>query len=176
MSVPFSIIVAVDRDYGIGKDDVLPWRLPGEIAHFKDVTTAHYNEHHNAVIMGRKTWESIPSKFRPLPDRLNIVLTRREFASFPEGVLKGANLDDALERVVTKTENRFGKIFVIGGAKLFKTAIDHPSCQEIYLTFIKSSFDCDCFFPPIPAVFKERSRSAVIREKNVDYSFILYRK
>lgn len=176
MSALFSIIVAVDRYYGIGKDGVLPWKLPGEIAHFKEVTTAKYNEYQNAVIMGRKTWESIPSNFRPLPDRLNLVLTRREFASFPQGVLKGADLDDALQQVMLKTENRFGKIFVIGGAKLFQTAIEHPSCQEIFLTFIKSAFDCDCFFPPIPTVFKERSRSVMIREKNVDYSFLVYRK
>jgi dihydrofolate reductase/thymidylate synthase len=176
MSIPFSIIVAVDKDFGIGKDGVLPWNLPGEIGHFKEVTTADQNGHPNVVIMGRKTWESIPSKFRPLSGRINIVLTRREFVSLPEDVLKASSLDDALEQIVSRTENRFGKVFVIGGARLFSIAINHPFCTEIYLTAIKSSFGCDCFFPSIPATFKERSRSTLIREKNIEYSFLYYKR
>lgn len=176
MSNPFSIIVAVDRDFGIGKEGVLPWNLPSEIKHFKEITTADYNGHQNVVIMGRKTWESIPAKFRPLPDRLNIVLTRRDFASFPQGVLKFSNLDDALQHTVSTPDKPSGKVFVIGGAKLFKTAIEHPSCSEIYLTVIKSSFDCDCFFPSVPPGFKEASKSPSIREKNVEYSFVLYKR
>lgn len=173
MNTPFSIIVAVDRDFGIGKGGFLPWDLPGEIKHFKDVTTALYNGHQNALIMGRKTWESIPSKFRPLPKRLNVVLTRQKASIVAAGVLSAANLDEALHLV---SGGPCGKVFVIGGAELFKKAIDHSSCHEIYLTQIQSSFDCDCFFPSLPAGFRETSRSELISEKGSAYSFILYQR
>lgn len=173
MTTPFSIIVAVDKDFGIGKAGLLPWDLPGEIKHFKDVTTADYDGHQNAVIMGRKTWDSIPSKFRPLPKRLNVVLTRQNTAVFASGVLSAASLDEALHLVSIVP---CGKVFVIGGAELFKKAIDHPLCHEIYLTHIQSSFDCDCFFPPLPTGFREASRSELISEKGSIYSFILYKR
>jgi dihydrofolate reductase len=73
---PFSVIVAATTSGGIGKDGNLPWRLSKDMQYFKAVTTRSPEGKRNAVIMGRKTWESIPAKFRPLPDRINVVITR----------------------------------------------------------------------------------------------------
>ena len=89
---PVSIVVACTKEGGIGKGGQLPWKLPGDMAYFKRVTTDTEGappDVRNAVIMGRKTWESIPQKFRPLPGRLNVVLTRSSASTLglPEGVM-----------------------------------------------------------------------------------------
>jgi dihydrofolate reductase/thymidylate synthase len=77
MAPSCSVVVAASKDWGIGKDGGIPWRLPGDMAYFREVTMATTDpEKHNAVVMGRRTWDSIPAKFRPLKGRTNIVLTR----------------------------------------------------------------------------------------------------
>ena len=177
MNTSFAIIVAVDKDLGIGRNGLLPWGLPGEISHFKEVTTAPVNDYENVVIMGRKTWDSIPQKFRPLSKRINVILTRDLNNHFPKEVLKAVSLDGALELLRSSVyKNAFGKIFVIGGAELFKLAIDHPECHEIFLTHINASFDCDRFFPSLPDTFKEASRSVPILENGIEYSFAVYKR
>ena len=176
MSLSFAIIVAVDKDFGIGKNGLLPWDLPGEIKHFKEVTTSSFNVHPNVVIMGRKTWESIPSKFRPLPKRHNIVVSRDLSYEVPSGVLKASGLDEALRLVQSgPIKESFGKIFVIGGAELFNAAIVHPQCRELYLTKIAASFSCDRFFPSLPASFREVACSAPVAENGMEYAFLQYR-
>ena len=177
MNLSFSLIVAVDKNFGMGKEGVLPWNLPGEIKHFKKVTTDRYNSYNNVVIMGRKTWESIPEKFRPLPGRFNIVVTRNRDTIFPHDVLKAISFDEALKYCEEgRLMDKFGKIFVIGGAELFKSAIYNSLCREIFLTQILSEFECDCFFPPIPADFHIVDRSEVYMENQIGYSFIRYQK
>jgi dihydrofolate reductase/thymidylate synthase len=177
MNTPFSIIVAVDQKFGIGKDGALPWDFPGEIKHFREVTTSPYNSHENVVIMGRKTWDSIPQKFRPLPKRINLVLTRQLDYVFPSGVLKASSLDDALMLLKSNQyKDKFGKIFVIGGAELFQLAINHPECREVYLTHIDASFSCDRFFSSLPPSFKEVFRSALMVEKSISYFFATYQR
>jgi len=91
----FSIVVAVDSEFGIGKVGTLPWHLPADMKHFKTVTT--HNASDNVVIMGRKTWDSIPEKFRPLSQRLNIVISRQEDLILPQGVLLAQCLEHALD-------------------------------------------------------------------------------
>ena len=94
---PYNIIVVADFNSGIGKNGMLPWHLPGDMRHFKELTiTAQSKSKKNAVIMGRKTWESIPEKFRPLKKRINSVLTRNNATSFPRGVIKAMSLNEAL--------------------------------------------------------------------------------
>ncbi len=177
MNVSFAIIVAVDQKFGMGQKGLLPWHLPAELKHFKEVTTCAEQSRKNVVIMGRKTWESIPEKFRPLPNRHNIVLTRNSDLVFPPGVYKAENLDRALVLASEGAlKNDLGKIFVIGGAELFQLAIKHPACRKIYLTRITTTFDCDCFFPPIPPEFKETERSPMHFENNVQFCFITYKK
>jgi len=138
----FSLFVATDENRGIGIDNHLPWDLPEDMKRFAEITKGKGN---NAVIMGRKTWESIPEKFKPLPDRLNVVLTRNADYQTPEGVLAFSSLDEALENIKAKDE-----IFIIGGNSLYKEGILHPNCEKIYITEVCATFECDTFFPKIP--------------------------
>ncbi len=177
MKTPFSIVVAVDANFGIGRDNNLPWNLPGDMKHFKEVTTQNNSEGRlvNAVIMGRKTWESIPEKFRPLPKRLNIVLSRGPQMSLPPEVVQACTLEEALASL--ESNGRVDKVFVIGGGEVFKTAISHPSCEKLFITHIQQSFECDRFFPSLPAAFRETDRSAVLQEGvGPRYVFSIYTK
>jgi dihydrofolate reductase len=167
----FSIIVAFDEARGIGRSGLLPWHLPADLKHFKEITTAKNGTASNVVIMGRKTWESIPDKFRPLPGRLNVVITSRSDYTLPQGVLRASSLDNALEVVCNKGDGEVGDIFVIGGAQVFGEAIVHPLCQKVYLTRIQGYFDCDVFFPNIPKKFVETASSRKFQENEKTFSF-----
>ena len=145
MKPTFAIIAAVDADFGIGKNGTLPWQLPADLKHFKTITATASPNKKNAVIMGRKTWESLPEQFQPLPGRVNLVLSRQGDLKLPAGVLWTDNFDTALQQL--SKESLIDQIFVIGGAKIFNETITHPACRKIYLTHIAKSFHCDCFFP-----------------------------
>ena len=178
MKKSFSIIAAVDSDSGIGKKGTLPWRLPADLKHFKDITTATSGaDKQNAVIMGRKTWESLPEKFRPLPQRLNIVLTRDVSRQFPDGVIKAQSLEGALRLLeespwAEKIENTF----VIGGADVFRQALAHPRCQKIFLTQILARYACDVFFPDFRNQFQQTTVSPHHEENSVEYYFAEYHR
>lgn len=173
----FSLIAAVDANYGIGKDGRLPWHLPSDLAYFHRITEGAGR---NVVIMGRTTWESIPEKFRPLKNRLNTVLTRNADYQLAPGVLRGADLDEALEKVAHASEKNDGKnieIFIIGGAQIFAEAVKHRACQRIYLTEIHGKFDCDTFFPKFDKnIFKKISHSELQEENGVQFEFAVYEK
>jgi dihydrofolate reductase len=142
----FYVIAAIDENGGIGRNGKLPWRIPSELAYFKYVTTAAIRNKRNVVIMGRNTWESIPDRFRPLPDRLNIVLSRNSEYTAP-GAIVIPNLSSAL--AYCEKENSIDDVFVIGGAELYKEAVVHPACVAIFLTIIKGNHECDRFFPKL---------------------------
>lgn len=143
---------------GIGKDGDLPWRgLKKEMAYFARVTKrAAQEDVRNVVIMGRKTWESIPDKFRPLPDRINIVLSRSHLEKpdkrlheymlygYRNGQLEVPSLESALAALQFR---EVGKVFLIGGAEIYKAALELPNTKRILLTRILSDFDCDTAFP-----------------------------
>lgn len=176
----FSIIVAVDSKQGIGKNGKLPWHIPSELQHFARQTRSVKNlTAQNAVIMGRKSWDSIPDKFRPLPGRLNIVLTRSAAPSpigapFPPGVLIAASLDDALQQAET---HHVEQIFVIGGAQVFKEALGHPACHELLVTEVEGDFECDTFFPSIdPACFKKTTTSDTHQDAGIEFRFARYER
>ena len=120
---PLSLIVACTSQGGIGKGGELPWRIPGDMAYFKRVTAeSTAPDRLNAVIMGRKTWESIPVKFRPLPGRLNVVLSRNPAAlNLPADVLGAESLPDALAAVDNRAD--IEQCFIIGGAEIYKQAL-----------------------------------------------------
>ena len=165
----FAIIVAATASDGIGAGGKLPWRLPGDMKFFREKTSkvAEQTENtsanapaaalvrQNALIMGRKTWQSIPSKFRPLPGRLNIVLTRGdpEVLGLPPGVLSASSLDDALHQAAGRKD--CAAIFVIGGGSVYEQALCMDSgdfmCDRIFLTRVHSDVKCDTFFD-MPAV------------------------
>lgn len=158
----FSIIVAHDSNRGIGKDGKLPWpHNKNDMKRFVDITTTAPEGKTNAVIMGRKTWESLPN---PLINRINIVLKRDGYVPTRydpngteiENVYTFNNLDAALYAL--SNDASVGNIFVIGGQEIYELAIRDPRCTHIYLTkFNKDYGPCDKFFPPIPEWFDEVS-------------------
>jgi len=168
----FSIIVAFDSQYGIGKNGQLPWHLSADLRHFKEVTSQVADpSKKNAVIMGRKTWESLPEKFRPLPGRVNLVLSKEGKLKLPSGVLSSSSLDDALKQVFNPDiEN----VFVIGGAQIFALALGHPLCQRLFVTHVQGNHGCDVFFPPLSPQFFPISASEQLQESGINYQFSDY--
>jgi len=141
----FDIVVAADLDWGIGKAGGLPWpKLRGDLQHFKRLTTTASPGQRNAVVMGRKTWESKEMLGKPLPNRLNVVVSRSALA-VPAGVIAARTLDEALAVDGVET------IFVIGGAGLIQHAIERADLRYVYLTRIAQRFDCDTVMPDLDA-------------------------
>lgn len=157
---------------GIGAGNKLPWRLKGDLKYFFEVTVKAAPGKINAVLMGRKTWESLPDFARPLKGRVNVVLSRGGF-ELPEGIISGSSLDDAFEKLSARGD--VDKVFIIGGASLYAQAINHPDCEKIYLTEVAGQFNCDAFFPFIPVgVFEKKSESKPNEENGIRYKFAVY--
>ena len=172
----FAIVVAIDQEAGIGKEGKLPWHLPGDLKHFKELTCRTKDPSQvNAVIMGRKTWDSLPAKFKPLPQRLNIVITHNHGLSFPDGVLKAESLSKALDLLSQpQWKQKIESLFVIGGAQLYQAAIEDPGCRKIFLTQIQSRFQCDTFFPDFKERFKLTKESPKQMDGKIEFSLLEY--
>ena len=168
----FSMIVAMDENRGIGFENGIPWKLPTDMKNFKTVTTTtRAPKKMNAVIMGRKTWESIPKKFRPLPDRLSIILSR----NIQQDSLLGMLVADSLENALKLAEaHGVEEVFVIGGEQIYKEAIKSPDCQVLYVTEICSKFNCDAHFPDFKEQFKLVDHGETITENGVPFVFCQY--
>lgn len=157
-----SIIVAIGEGNVIGKKNGLPWYLPADLRHFKQLTSGH------AIIMGRKTFESLG---KPLQNRVNIVLAR-ETDYHPEGCMVAHSIDEALAFPEVRND---GEVFIIGGGEIFKQMIDRV--VTLYVTEVHHGFDGDIFFPAIdPVLWKEVARERGVRdEKNkYEYYFVKY--
>jgi dihydrofolate reductase len=171
----FSIVVAADEAGGIGKGGRLPWQLPGDMAYFKRLTVAPpAPSQRNAVVMGRKTWESILPQFRPLGNRTNVVITRNERFELPGEVLRAGDFDDALAKLERVAD--LGRVFVIGGAQVYGHALDHPDLEAIYLTRVHATFDSDARFGAIPPGFALVSSSPPHVDGGLAYEFQVYRR
>ncbi len=145
-----AIIVALGtRTRAIGKDNALLWHLPDDLKRFKELTLGH------PVIMGRKTWESLPEKFRPLPERTNIVVTRQA-----DYKADGAKVVDGLSDAFLAAQDAVGaeETFIIGGAQVYAEAL--PYANRLYLTLIDDEEEGDAFFPSYGQDFK------IIKEEN----------
>ena len=179
--ITFSIVVGATPERGIGFKGGLPWpRLTKDMQWFKKITCeVQHADRKNAVIMGRRTWESISPKFRPLDGRLNIILTRSPVKELTGRIESGyvcKSLDEALEicEKMMHTEE-VENVFVIGGARLYSTSFFHPQCKTIYYTEIHKSFDCDTFIDPIPQCFKLRANpDTTHQEKEIEFSFKIF--
>jgi dihydrofolate reductase len=160
MSASLSLIVATDRKHGIGIRNMLPWRLPEDLAFFKRTTSGH------AIIMGRKTFDSIG---RPLPNRRNIVISRNPDWTH-EGVQRAGSLDEAVRLAGD------GEVFVIGGAQIYVDAI--KVADKLIVTEIDANYECDAFFPAIdPAIWQVVSRESHHSADNGwDYSFVIHQR
>jgi len=159
-----SIIAAVADNYAIGNLNKLPWHLPADLKHFRQLTTGH------AVVMGKRTFESLPNG--PLPNRKNIVLT----SIMSEGVNEGYFEADSLEDVFYLTEKE-ENVFIIGGTSVYKQTFD--KADTLYITWVHSIFVADTFFPEINfKEWNEVSREDFIAdEKNpYPYSFSVYER
>ncbi len=132
-----SLIVAVSENNVIGKDNDLIWRLPKDMKFFKEKTLGHF------VLMGRKNFESIPEKFRPLPDRVNIVVTRGDMKS--DGNLHV--VDDIQKGIDFAFNGGEDELFIIGGGEIYRQSLE--IADKIYLTRVHSEFEGDTFFPEI---------------------------
>jgi dihydrofolate reductase len=146
----FDIVLAADLDWGIGKDNTLPWpKLRGDLQHFKRITSTASEGRRNAVVMGRKTWESKEVAGKPLPNRLNVVVSHQALV-VPPGVVLAASVDAALA-VGGAGVGGIDSIFVVGGAGLVRHVIERPDLRFVYLTRIDGRFDCDVHMPDLDA-------------------------
>jgi dihydrofolate reductase/thymidylate synthase len=157
----FKLIVACDSKRGIGLNGGIPWKLSDDMKRFKDLTTFvpedPYYKFINMVVMGRKTWDSLPDKYRPLPGRLNVILSKSpdEIQIPPEShdlVRVISDFEQIHEIYNINTNNntnnwKIHDIFVIGGNSLYNLALSSPYCRAIYLTEIYKDCQCDTFFP-----------------------------
>lgn len=128
-----SIIVAIADNMAIGKNNDLLWHIPADLKRFKRITGGH------TVIMGRRTWESLP--LRPLPNRRNIVIT-----DIPGEQIEGCEMAYSVGEAISKCDP-LEENFIIGGASVYSQFLPHA--DRLYLTWVRKSFDADVFFPPI---------------------------
>ena len=176
----FSIILAVDDKNWIWKDNSLAWKISSDMKYFKKITSQTNDLWKmNAVIMWRKTWESIPAKYRPLPDRINCILTRSIKKSdigspIDDFTLYFNSLDHCLSELESK--DNVEQIFIIWWANLYNQVLDHPMLDKIYITKVVWDYNCDVFFDWIPDNFIAESYTDIETEKSIDYSFWVYKR
>jgi dihydrofolate reductase len=144
----------------IGKGNALPWHLPEDMAHFKRTTLGC------PVIMGRKTWDSLPQRFRPLPGRLNVVLTRQPDWSAP-GALCAHCLADACALCPPDSD-----AWIIGGAEIYAQAL--PLASSAVVTEIDASFEGDAFAPQFGPQWTETARERQVSASGLGFSFVTY--
>ncbi|WP_301101207.1 dihydrofolate reductase [Propionivibrio sp.] len=158
-----SLIAALASNRAIGKAQQLLWHLPEDMRHFRETTRG------KPVIMGRKTWESLPDSFRPLPGRHNIVVSRNPAYQAP-----GATLVSTLETAIQEA-GESNEVFVIGGAELYRQAL--PLSRRLYLTEIEECADGDVFFPEICRQdWEEISRQPSQGTSGPAFSFVVYQR
>lgn len=152
------VIAAVAKNRVIGKDNQLIWNIPDDMAHFKALTSGH------TVIMGRKTWESLPPRFRPLPGRRNIVISRQADYAAP-----GAEVADSLENAL-KMASTVALAFVIGGEQIYRQAM--AVADRLEITEVDLEPEGDAWFPEIaPVEWKKEAQT-----DGAGFSFVTYRR
>ena len=154
-------MAAVAQGDVIGLDNAIPWRIREDMQRFRALTLGH------PVVMGRRTWDSLPDRFRPLPGRRNVVVTRNG-AWHENGADSAGSLDDAL-RLLDGAPH----VFVIGGGELYAHAL--PFADELLLTEIDADAEGDTLFPQWDrAAFEETSREQHVSETGIPFSFVTY--
>ena len=154
-----TLVAAVAANGVIGRGGEMPWHYPGDLAHFKSLTTGH------PVIMGRKTYDSIAARLDgPLPDRTNIVLSRSSL-DLPEGAVRAAGVDEALALAADRDD----EAFVIGGATVYEQFIDRA--DRMVLTELADSYEGDTSFPEFDDEWVETER-----DEREEFAFVTYRR
>ena len=158
-----SAIVAVSENGYIGKENQIPWHLPKDLQYFKKTTLGH------PVIMGRRTWDSLPEKYRPLPGRQNIVITSQSEFEAP-----GAIIVSSAEEAIEKTKEIDEEIFIIGGARVFEESLH--LADRLILTEIEGEKESDTYFPRFNDLFIKESEEGPFEHEGIKYWFVEYRK
>ena len=162
-----SLIAALSKNYVIGKNNDLPWHLPDDMKYFMQTTKGHH------VIMGRKNYDSIPEKFRPLPNRANIVVTRQLDFAAPDCIIVNS-IDQGLD-IARKADEE--EVFIIGGAEIYKGAL--KILHRMYLTEIKAEIEGDTNFPEFaPDQWRESSRVHHSKDSRhqFEFDFVIYNR
>ena len=146
----------------IGKDNAMPWHLPEDLAHFKRLTQGW------PVIMGRKTWDSLPPRFRPLPGRTNVVITRQ-----PGWIDTGAQTASSLTAALALC-SQAKEVWIIGGAQIYAQA--EPLADRIEVTEIAQNFEGDAFAPPLGEEWQETVREMQVSSSGLPFSFVTFKK
>ena len=155
-----NLIFARARNGVIGHNNTLPWHLPEDLAHFKHTTLGQ------PVVMGRKTWESLPPKFRPLPGRTNIVVTRQQ-DWHDTGAVVAHSIEEAVQQCASDAQ-----VWVIGGAEVYAQAM--PLATRAVVTEIEADFEGDAFAPTFDASWKETARNTHVAANGLTYSFVTW--
>ncbi|XP_024879399.1 dihydrofolate reductase isoform X1 [Temnothorax curvispinosus] len=179
MPPKLELIAAACENMGIGANGNLPWRLKTEMAFFTRMTTDTKDRNkRNVVLMGRRTWECIPGKYRPLKNRINMVLTSQLLNCGDEAIVC-KSIPHALD-VISEMQNQVERIWVIGGSSVYKSAMESPHFGRLYLTRIKKKFECDTFFPLIPNDFVSIEDPAVPQgtqeENGIEFVYEVYER
>ena len=162
-----SHIVATSKNKAIGKNNQLLWHLPADMKFFKEKTKGH------CILTGRKNYESIPEKFRPLPNRTNIVITREKNYAAPGAIVLNS-IEAGIRYALEKGET---ELFIIGGGEIYKQSIE--LCNKLYITLVEGDFEADTFYPELdPRLWKKESSELKPKdEKNkYDMEFCVYVK
>ena len=146
----------------IGYKNAMPWHLPEDLAHFKKLTLGH------PVIMGRKTWDSLPAKFRPLPGRTNVVITRQT-----DWQAAGTHTAHSLKDAMLLCE-KSSEVWIIGGAQIYAQA--EPLANRIEVTHIDKNFSGDAFAPTLGPEWVQSQREDHVSSGGLNFSFITYTK
>ncbi|CAG8456253.1 3982_t:CDS:2 [Paraglomus brasilianum] len=190
----YALIVATTPNWGIGLNNDLPWKLKTDMSYFTRVTKRVHGISpedtsktiRNAVVMGRKTWDSIPPKYRPLNERLNVVLSRSgSVVSLESPNLSFTSLSESI-RHLTSLPDIF-RIYIVGGSHIYREAIESPNCTHILLTRVYRQFECDTFFPEIDEnIYEQAEHEDLVRfvgedvpkgrlsENGLEFEFLLY--
>lgn len=147
----------------IGLNNSMPWHLPEDLAHFKQLTSGH------PVVMGRKTWDSLPERFRPLPGRTNIVVTRSADWQ-AEGVVRASSLEEALHIGAQHGDI----VWVMGGAQIYAQAL--PLADAVEVTIIHQDIDGDAYAPNLGSEWIEATREDLVSAKGLPFSFVRYER
>ena len=156
------LIAAIDTTRGIGKDGSIPWSCKPDMKFFSKQTKGHG---FNAVVMGKKTWDSLPRK--PLPGRTNFVLSQSMPTISDDLLGHGRTFFNDVNILKEYCKDKFEELWIIGGEAIYKLFIDDPTVDAIYVTNIPGTFDCDTFFPDIPEEFIHDNTLSLDADLNV---------
>jgi dihydrofolate reductase len=155
-----SIIVAVSDDWGIGKDNDLLWHISEDLKRFKRLTSG------NTIIMGKKTWESLPKK--PLPNRKNVVITDKPGETF-ENAITAYSIEDSLAKCTVGEE-----IFIIGGGSIYRQFL--PIADRLFITHVHMKAPADIYFPEIDMNIWEKTEEEEFTSEEIPYTYTIYQR